>query len=466
MVCLKGLTVHYRQAPSLCNDFRVQGELMTAFPNGHALVIGVDAYADTRWNVPVAAADATAIHAALVDPTQASYPPGQVELLSGAQATRAGIIAALNRLVNSVQPGDTVLISFTGHGAPGSDNLYYLGAYDMTFDGREITTNTGISVADLGRAIRQIRSERVVLLLNACFAGKALPAFASGGIVPEKFGTPLPIAQGERLLAEAKAPESVGRAIISASRADQFSRFRKNDQLSFFTQALLRALRGGDGSWAQSTVLGLFELYTYLHKQVPLLAQQALGAPQEPLLTLLEGAGNFAVAAAQGAGARTERLTRNPPSEVPVHIVTRDMIVAHSGSTVTIDNRQEAPLISFGANSSIGDVKIGDVARGDITKTYGPGSTPAAADADEIDPAKLLPRLAREIRQARNVDEDALADAADRIAGAATAFNDGKRERALRLIGEALAFLVPLRANGYVNSRSRKLEEVREALGG
>jgi hypothetical protein len=199
-------------------------------------------------------------------------------------------------------------------------------------------------------------------------------------------------------------------------------------------------------------VLGLFELYTYLHKQVPLLAQQALGAPQEPLLTLLQGAGNFAVAAAQGSGARPELLMQNPPSELPV-------------LKVQINNRQEAPLISFGAHSSIGDVKIGDVARGDIIKTYGPGSTPAAADEDVIDPAKLLPRLAREIRQARNVDEDALADAADRIASAATAFNDGKRERALRLIGEALAFLVPLRANGYVNSKARKLEEVREALG-
>jgi hypothetical protein len=322
-----------------------------------------------------------------------------------------------------------------------------------------------MSVADLGRAIRQIRSERVVLLLNACFAGKALPAFASGGIVPEKFGTPMPSAQGERLLVEATAPESAGRAIISASRADQLSRFREHDQLSFFTQALLRAFRGGDGSWAQSTVLGLFELYTYLHKQVPLLAQQALGAPQEPLLTLLQGAGNFAVAAAQGAGARTEGLMRNPRSELPVYTVARDMIVAHSGSTVNIDNRQEAPLISFGANSSMGDVKIGDVARGDIVRTYGPGNTPAA-DADAIDPAKLLPRLSREIGQARNVDEDLRDEAAGKIDLAVRAFSRADTARTMKLINEALQILAPLRANGYVNSKARKLEEVREALGG
>jgi hypothetical protein len=439
---------------------------MAAFPNGHALVIGVDTYADSRWNVPIAAADAQAIHAALIDPAQGAYLPGQVELLTGAEATRKGMLAALKRLADKVQPDDTALISFTGHGAPGTDALYYLGAYDMKFDGRQITTNTGLSVADLGRAIRAIRSKRVVLLLNACFSGEVAPAFVrAGGITSERIGAALPDDQSNRLLYEATEPNGAGRAIITASRPDQLSRFSDASGRSFFTQALLDALRGGDGSWAQSSVIGLFELYTYLHTKVPLMVQNARGEAQEPTLTLLLGVGNFPVAAAQGGtAARSEQLIQTLPDNPAIRKIGRDQIIAHPGSTVNIDNRQEAPLINFGANSSIGDVKIGDVARGDIIKTYGPGSTPPAAEDDAIDPAKLLPRLAREIRQARNVDEDAQADAADRITSAATALADGKRERALRLISEALTFLAPLRANGYVNSRARKLEQVRDVL--
>lgn len=438
---------------------------MPAFPNGHALIIGVNEYADARWNVPVAAADAQAIAAALSDPQQGGYPPGHVEALTGPQATRAGMLGALQRFAAAVQPGDTALISFTGHGAPGSDGLYYLGAYDMTFDGREVLTNTGISIADLGRALRAIRSPRVLVLLNACFAGQALPAFARGGVAPERVGVAPSPAQSERLLVEATAPESAGRAVITASKADEFSRFRTTDQLSFFTQALLRALRGGDGSWAGSSVLGLFELYSYVHAQVPLLAQQALGAPQEPMLTLLQGLGNFAVAAAPG-GAAAENLMPALPGALPRYQVGRDQIIAHPGSTVTIDHRQEAPLISFGENSSIGDVRFGDVARGDIIKTYGPGSTPDADEEAAIDPAKLLPRLAREIGQARNVNEDARDEAAGKIdlAVRALARTPPDTARTRQLVNEALELLAPLRANGYVNSRARKLEQVREAL--
>jgi hypothetical protein len=439
---------------------------MAAFPNGHALIIGVDEYADGRWNVPIAATDAQAIEAALVDPAQGGYRPGQVDLLTGAKATREDIRAALKRLADTVQPDDTALISFTGHGAPGTDGLYYFGTFDMSFDGRQITTHTGLSVADLGRAIRGIRSKRVVLLLNACFAGEVAPAFIkAGGIAHERLGAALPDAQSNRLLDEATEPNGAGRAIITASRPDQLSLFSNASGRSFFTQALLEALRGGDGSWAQSKVIGLFELYTYLHTKVPLLVQNARGEAQEPTLTLLLGVGNFPVAAAQGgAGARSEQLMQTLPDSTAIRMVGRDQISAQTGSTVNIDNRQEAPLISFGANSSIGDVQIGDVARGDIIKTYVPGSAPTDAKNEAIDPAKLLPRLSREIGQARNVDENTLDDAVAKIDAAVKALSRKNTARTLECINEALAILAPLRANDYVNSRARKLEQVRDAI--
>jgi hypothetical protein len=130
----------------------------------------------------------------------------------------------------------------------------------------------------------------------------------------------------------------------------------------------------------------------------------------------------------------------------------------------SIDNRQEAPLISFGNNSSIGDIRIGDVARGDIIKTYGAG-TPAD-EPDEIDPAKLLPRLAREIGQARNVDENIALDVVDLLNNASSALASNRRTRALSQVEDALVKIAPLRSNGYINSRARKLEQVRDSLAG
>jgi hypothetical protein len=438
---------------------------MSGFPQGHAVVIGVGDYIDTQWNVPVATDDAQAIHAALIDPARAGYAPGNVDLITGTAATRAGLRMALKQLAARVKPTDTVLISFTGHGAPGTDRLYYLATHDMVFDGQQITSDTGLSSAELGLALRDIHAARVVVLLNACFAGSVAQPFAQGGIAarPQRIGAMLNEAQNRQLLQESTAPTGGGRAIITASRPDQLSRFRTDLPRSFFTEALLAALAGGDGIGARSGLIGLFELYTFIHERVLRLTEATPGGAQEPQLTLFQGEGNFAVAAYPGGTTtRPEQLQAAPPSTI--QFVGRDSIVAHAGSTVNIDNRQEAPLISFGNNSSIGDIRIGDVARGDIIKTYGAG-TPAD-EPDEIDPAKLLPRLAREIGQARNVDENIALDVVDLLNNASSALASNRRTRALSQVEDALVKIAPLRSNGYINSRARKLEQVRDSLAG
>jgi hypothetical protein len=67
---------------------------MPTFTSGHALLIGVGAYQDSRWNAPITVADATGVADALRDPTVSAYPDGQVTLLTDAQATRDGVALA------------------------------------------------------------------------------------------------------------------------------------------------------------------------------------------------------------------------------------------------------------------------------------------------------------------------------------------------------------------------------------
>ncbi|NJN15622.1 MAG: caspase family protein [Oscillochloris sp.] len=448
---------------------------MKLFDQGRALVIGVGEYADSRWNELIATRDATEIGKTLINPDLCAYPPGQVQVLADEKATRQAILEALDNLAATAQPEDTVLISFTGHGALGTDSLYYLGSYDMRFDGQQITSGTAVSMADLGRKLQAIEAERVVLVLNACFAGSGATMLTKGGIGAERIGTVIDEKASRKLVSDASGTERSGRAIITASAADQLSHFLRDGSHSYFTNAFLSALRGGNGSSATSGLISLFDLYSFVHLETNRLVKATLNQEQVPLLTLLKGAGNFALAHYPRAAAiRPDAIPSNLPPGIRVDVVEPITVTAFgdrasavnagAGSTVTIDNRQEAPLINFGNNNSVGDIRVGDLVRGNLTK-YADGTRSSDDEETVVDPAKLLPRLSHEIGTARHVDEDVRDEAVSKIDLAVKSFGRGNRERTRTLVIEALELLAPLRGNAYLNSKARKLEQVRDSLG-
>lgn len=420
---------------------------MPGFEQGQALVVGVGDYADERWRVPTAARDARALAAALIDPQAAAYDPRAVELLTDAQATRDGASAALRRLANRAGPDSIALISFTGHGAYGDDGLYYLATADTRFTDQDLVARgTGLSVADLARAIRAVPARRLVLVVNACFAGHIGRKLGAGDIAAE----PLPAPSGAMLPNEAGnelVNSGEGRAIITASRPEQRSLFFKDEQHSLFGQALIDALRGvaaGDTGGA----LGLFELYAALYTQVTGAARRRLGAEQEPALTLLQGIGPFPIAAGLGAVGREGALMARPPEgavrEVPL--------------TINVTNKRS--LISFEGATIMGNVRTGDVVEGDLTII---GGRPPEPEQEPEDPARRLPILRARVEAARNVDLGDRDEAASSLRLAEGSLARGDRSRARRQIDAALSILRGMN-NSYVNSVVRKLEELVKAL--
>lgn len=265
---------------------------MTHFEHGRALVIGVGAYCDERWDAPTAARDAHGCHDVLVDPKGAGYPRSEVELLLDGQATRERVGNALERLADRCTSKSVAFISITSHGAMGDDGLYYLATSDTQFtaapDAR-IKAHTGLSVADLARALRAIPARRVLIVVNACFAGHLGPRLSQGGIGPDPV-IAFPDEARKELLDTGE-----GRAIISASGPDQRSHFSQGADHSYFGQALIQALKSGADS-ERSGHVSLHELYETIYRQVRSAAARA-GCAQEPTLTLVQGVGPFPVAA-------------------------------------------------------------------------------------------------------------------------------------------------------------------------
>lgn len=281
---------------------------MPHLAHGRALIIGVGTYLDSKiQSVPQTAREAEQIAAALQDERVAAYAPAHVTLLTHQQTTREKILAALQALAEHARPDDTVFIFFSGHGAWGDDGVYYFGTHDVELAARgRFKAHTGLSQTELLERLREIRARKILLVVNACFSGALNPMLDAAPTQPP-FGAP----PSERVLDELLA-SGEGRAIITASRDAQPSRFDWNEPHTFFGQALLDGLRGNEIA-TRSGYIGLAELYEFIYACV-LARTHAAQPPQEPMLSLVRGVGTFPIAFARGVNAPTDASLLQPIS--------------------------------------------------------------------------------------------------------------------------------------------------------
>ncbi len=327
------------------------------FPQAHALLIGVGTYIHaSRYNVPTTAADAQALAALVQDAQFCGYPPDQVTLLTDAQATRADILAALERLAQT-SADDTVLLFYSGHGEYDRSSNYTLTTHDTQWQDGRVVTGTGISQAELLTKLRAIPASRVLLIFNACHAGHLSPTL--GDEAPPT-GHALPEQTANALLATGS-----GRVVITACRENQVA-FVGSGEHTLFAQALLEGLRGGGEVYNRNGYISVFDLYTHLYytldeavpRLVPQFVRDQYGSKQEPELTILKGVGPFAVARYRGA----TTLGDFPADQSPLDRETAVREVApgrsqrafqNISSTVTIqgDNSGQSVGINYGTLS-------------------------------------------------------------------------------------------------------------------
>jgi Caspase domain len=300
------------------------------FSYGHALLIGVGEYASQMHNAPTTANDAAQLAALLQDPDRAAYPASQVTLLQNQNATRAGILAALDALAERLkglqgQPHKpTVVVFFAGHGTSQGGSFALL-PHDYSADDARGTT---ISALTLRAKIQAIAAhcQKLVVLLNCCYAG---------GTAGQVLADPAPSGAGPQLSAPprdyvaALAPGG-GRVVISSSRSEQPSAAVAEDDFSLttFGSKLLKGLRGaapGDGP-----AVGVLDLFAHLAATVPADAR-GIQLDQHPLLFAFEVDQNFAVALrpiGQQRGtldvARTNDVQRLAQIEVALAALDRD----------------------------------------------------------------------------------------------------------------------------------------------
>lgn len=266
------------------------------FPHGYALLIGVGQSAYPKWSLPVTVKDIQALRSILTNPNLCAYPNDDqhIRLLHDAAATRTAILDGLVWLKEqaAANPESTVVIYYSGHGwLDESTEHYYLIPHDVEpFD----IPSSALSAADFTNALRQIQSQRLLVIIDSCHAeGMATAKNKPTAIkLPSSF---VETAPPKSLVDDIK--QGKGRAVFTSSRGEQKSWIRPDETMSIYTYHLIEALQGR-GNQPGEKVVRLSNLMNHLGKAVPESARKLCQAEQIPFFdTATE---DFSVAVLRG----------------------------------------------------------------------------------------------------------------------------------------------------------------------
>jgi hypothetical protein len=254
---------------------------------GHALVIAVANYEKVSVLPEAVLNDARDIASVLSSPNYCGFDPNRVQLLLDKGATLSAIRTSFSDLAKVAQPDDAVVIFFSGHGVL----LKSVGAADSALvpvdcDISALETTT-LSAQEFTGALSLVKSERILVLLDACHSGGAA-SFKTGsdsGAVTFAFN--------EKSLSSLS--EGIGRVAIASCRSSETSLVLGGARNSVFTDALLGALRGkarthGDG------VIRVFEVFNYVAETV----RRTVPGQQHPIFKASDVEDNFPVALLKG----------------------------------------------------------------------------------------------------------------------------------------------------------------------
>lgn len=228
----------------------------------HALCIGIADYQHIRPLSKSPLHDAADIAALLADPARGGYRPDYVRLVLNGEATRAGILAALDELSARTSPDSTVFLFFAGHGGrltTGAQAGEYLLPIDARLDSAEALAGSALSTAELAERLRQIRARKLLVGLDCCHAG-GLCLRGEPGEPTVEFRSGIPPA------AQALLSQGRGRALLLAARADEGAAEKPGDRNGLFTKHLLAGLRGG--AVCTGGLVRVFDLFQYVQRHV------------------------------------------------------------------------------------------------------------------------------------------------------------------------------------------------------
>lgn len=141
----------------------------------YALLVGIDAYPEPEMVLDGCAKDVEMMQAVLRE--KYGFPASNIAVLLNGDATLEGIRDAFQtHLIEQAQPGDAVVVYYSGHGTQTPDNNGdEADGIDETLCPVNMSRDETTWLTDdmLNHWLSQLRTTQVTVILDACFAGTA-----------------------------------------------------------------------------------------------------------------------------------------------------------------------------------------------------------------------------------------------------------------------------------------------------
>ena len=241
-----------------------------------ALIVGINRYEDSEINsLRYAVNDAKGLYEVIIDPNIGRFSPDRVKLLTTDAAdkrllpTKSNILYYLRVwLAQNVKPADTVLVFFSGHGYVDGDHKYLLPVDTDTF----YVPAYAIDNQEFIEGIDQLKSEKVITLLDSCHSGGVSRSGKGvGDVLPDDFYEQFEAATGRVTLA-------------SCSGSEQSFEWPEKKH-GVFTYYLLEAMRGAANTQRDQAVT-FEEVAEYVGRNVSKWAKEYKNGKQNPRVNI------------------------------------------------------------------------------------------------------------------------------------------------------------------------------------
>lgn len=232
------------------------------YSDAYAIIIGVGGK-----NFETTVEDAIAIKDVFVDAKKAGYHKENVFLLCNEDATKENILSVFQDVMKRTEnnPNSTVIVYFSGHGmefisSENSSKEYYL----VTHGGKIADPkNTMLSGEMFSREISRLKSSKLLVLLDCCYA-----AAIKDDSVSTRFKTvDQSILKGSSRKLLNSLKKGSGRVFMSSCDDNELSAIIKGSKNSLFTQVVLEALEGA--SSGNNMYVHVLDILIYAIREVP-----------------------------------------------------------------------------------------------------------------------------------------------------------------------------------------------------
>jgi WD40 repeat protein len=268
----KVVVVNYQKIESRPDFLTVEykGEILVT-STLHMLAVGINKYQNEAYNLNYAQPDAKSLVTKLNEKGKKLFKEINKIEIYDQDATRENIVMAFKTMMTRAKPEDVFLFYYAGHGTLDEEHNdeYYLVPTNITklYGDPEQLQKKGISATELRELLTQIKSQKQVILMDACHSGGALKSLnVRAAATDEK--------------AIIQLARSSGVVMLASSGTKQFATEFEELKHGVFTYALVEALEGKADTGDKKITVN--ELKFYMEDRVPELTKKYGGKTQYP----------------------------------------------------------------------------------------------------------------------------------------------------------------------------------------